>query len=371
MSYSSELYYQLALSRVEQVGPIIGRHLINECGRAEEIFHLPNRQLKKIKGVHEKALCSIRSERPFREAESILQYAEKTGLRILSFTDPQYPDRLKGYQRAPTILFVQGNIDLQSQRMVAIVGTRQATAEGTRQTRKLIDGLTEYDATIVSGLAYGIDIEAHRHSIKMNLSTVGVLGSGHGYIYPSEHEKTAEKMQQKGGIISAYPYWQKPEREHFPARNKIVAMLADCVIVVESAERGGSIITAKMALALDKPVGACPGRGGHIHTAGCNELIKSGQAEMIRSSKDIVDMLRWVPSAQSAKQAKLFADLTPEEDEIVAQLKAHEALTVDELKRKLTWSSASLAGKLLAMECRGLLDVLPGPTYRLSSFIMV
>ncbi|MEM6877611.1 MAG: DNA-processing protein DprA [Bacteroidota bacterium] len=369
MSYSSDLYYQLALSRVEHVGPIIGRHLIQECGRAEEIFHLPHRQLKKIKGVSERVLESIRSERPIREAESILKYAEKTRLRILSFQDEQYPNRLASNVHAPLILYVEGNIDLQVRRTIAIIGTRQATIEGVKQTRGLIEGLVGYNAYVVSGLAYGIDIEAHRHCLKMGLPTIGVLGSGHQFIYPSEHKKTAKQMIETGGVISTYPYWQKPEREHFPARNRIVAMLADCTVVVESAERGGSIITAKMALELGKPVGACPGRGGHIHTSGCNALIKSGEAEMIRSTEDIASLLHWIPAEQTAKQAKIFADLTAEEAKIVEQLKVQEALGVDDLKRKLNWSSAALASKLLAMECKGLLDVLPGPRYRLSGFV--
>ncbi|MEM6397238.1 MAG: DNA-processing protein DprA [Bacteroidota bacterium] len=371
MSYSSELYYQLALSRVENVGPKTGRYLIKELGLAEEVFHLPLKQLKKLKGVSEKTIRSIKSEKPIREAESILNYAEQTSLRILAFSDDHYPDRLKGFDIAPLILFVKGHIDLQRQRTVAVIGTRQASAEGIRQTKALVEGLQDYEAVIVSGLAYGIDIEAHKQSLKMGVPTVGVLGSGHEHIYPSIHEKIARQMVENGGLVSTYPFWQKPEREHFPARNRIVAMLSDCAVVVESGERGGSIITANMASELGKPVGACPGRGGHVHTAGCNAMIKAGQAEMIRSVADIAELLRWVPAEQTARQAKLFADLSPEEDQIVTQLKICEELAVDELRRKLNWSSAALAAQLLTMECKGLLEAKPGPAYSLSGLVAV
>lgn len=371
MSYSRDLYYQLALSRVDKVGPKTGRHLIRELGHAEEVFHLPQKQLGKLKGIGDKTIASIQSERPIREAEAILNYAEQKGLRILSFTDEHYPTRLKVFDHAPIVLYVQGNIDLQAQRTVAVIGTRQASAEGLRQTKTLVEGLMDYDAVVVSGLAYGIDIEAHKHCVRMGIPTVGVLGSGHEFIYPSMHKKTACQMLDRGGLISVYPYWQKPEREHFPARNRIVAMLSDCTIIVESGQRGGSIITANMASELGRPVGACPGRGGHAHTAGCNALIKSGQAEMIRSAFDVAELLRWIPAEQTARQAKLFADLSPEEDQIVAQLKTSEELAVDELRRKLNWSSAALAAQLLTMECKGLLDVKPGPTYSLSGLVAI
>ncbi|MEM7572817.1 MAG: DNA-processing protein DprA [Bacteroidota bacterium] len=369
MSLQSESLYPIALSRVPQVGPLLGRHLIAHCGTAEEVFHTPARQLRKIPGIADRTIEYLQAPQPLLEAEAILEYAQRKGIQIYYFADSSYPRNLQVYQQAPLILYAQGEVNLSPDRSLAVVGTRKVSREGIRQTERLLEPMVDFQPLIISGLAYGVDIQAHRSAIKLGLPTVAVLGSGHAKIYPSEHQRTAEQMLENGGVLSTYPYWQKPEREHFPARNRVVAMLTDCTVVVESGTKGGSVITARMTAELNKPVGACPGRGGHPHTAGCNQLIKSGLASMICSGEDVAELLNWRPQTQLAKQAQLFAELSPDESQIVAQFKERAELAVDELKRELDFSPAQLAGKLLAMECKGLLDVLPGQRYRLTGVI--
>ena len=369
MSLHPESLYRVALSRVPQIGPLLGRHLIRHCGSAEEVFHTPARQLHKIKGIAGRTIQQLQAPQPLLEAEAILEYAQRKGISIYYFGDASYPRNMQAYNQAPLILYAQGKVDLSPNRSLAVVGTRKVSREGIRQTERLLEPLIDYKPLIISGLAYGVDIHAHRSAVRLGLATVAVLGSGHAKIYPSEHIRTAEQMLENGGLISVYPYWQKPEREHFPARNRIVAMLADCTVVVESGTSGGSVITAKMTAELNKAVGACPGRGGHPHTAGCNQLIKSGLASMICGGEDVVELLNWQPQQQLARQAQLFAELSPDESRIVAQLKERPELAVDELKRQLDFTPSQLASQLLAMECKGLLDVLPGQRYRLTGLI--
>ncbi|MEL6275157.1 MAG: DNA-processing protein DprA, partial [Bacteroidota bacterium] len=234
------------------------------------------------------------------------------------------------------------------------------------QTELLLSGLKEYQPLIISGLAYGVDINAHRKSLQVGLSTVGVLGSGLNKIYPDAHRSTAKKMFATGGLLSVYPHWVGPEKDHFPARNRIVAMLADMVIVVESDRQGGSMITANMANEMKTPVGAFPGRHEDKKSAGCNELIKKHRAHLIESAEDVAQVLNWLKSELHNQQGKLFQDLTEEEQAIVKQLTEYPDASVDDLRKSLAWPAAKLAGKILDMELKGMLRVLPGPRYRLA-----
>jgi DNA processing protein len=240
------------------------------------------------------------------------------------------------------------------------------SALGARQVETILDQLVEYEPLIVSGLAYGVDIAAHRRAMSVGLPTVAVLGSGLGRIYPAAHRDDAHRMcESGGGLLTEYPHWVGPEREHFPARNRIVALLSEFTLVVESDVRGGSIITATMAGDYGRKVGACPGRGGDAGTAGCNHLIKAGRAHLIETGEDIARLLNWQTTGGAQSQLGLFDDLEPRERRLVERLREVPALAADELHRSVQMPVAELSSVLLGLEIKGVVASLPGQRYRL------
>lgn len=361
-----DTFYRLALSRVHKIGPVLTRLLMDHFGSAEAVFEARAKELRAIPGVADKTISELQQSLPQIEAEKIIQFAERHGIWIHHYLDDNYPARCKSQHSAPAILYSTGNLDLNHQRTVAVVGTRKPSARGIRQTERLLSTLRDFQPMIISGLAYGIDICAHREALKLGLPTVGVLGSGLDNIYPAAHRTAAKQMLEHGGLLSTYPHWMGPERDHFPARNRIVAMLSDIVVVVESAERGGSIITANMTREMHKPIGAFPGRYDDKSSAGCNRLIKEDGAHLIESGGDIARILKWHRSELHNHQGTLFKALDEKEQAVVTQLSRQPDTSVDELSRELQWPSAQLAGKLLEMELKGLVKVVPGHRYRLA-----
>lgn len=361
----SDILYQVALSRVPKVGPILSRVLYNYFGSARAVFEARPKELKSIEGVGPSIINSLKSPEPFLQAELIICFAERNGVQIIHFTDPDYPPRLKRQNGAPTLFYYRGTKVLSHQRTIAVIGTRQATQRGIAQTEKLLSGLKAYQPLVISGLAYGIDICAHRAALEHDLPTIGVLGSGLDQIYPSAHRHTARAMFENGGLLSTYPHFIGPEREHFPARNRVVAMLADIIVVVESDQTGGSIITANMGRSMNVPIAAFPGRWDDKKSAGCNAIIKQG-GHLIESAEDVAKILQWQGSNLINQQGQLFKTLSTNEQNIVSELGHVEGLSMDELGRKLTWTSSQLAIELLNMEVKGLVKVLPGQRYRLA-----
>src|SRR5690606_16227964 len=230
------------------------------------------------------------------------------------YTDKNYPTRLKQINDAPSLLYVKGNVDFENQKMVAIVGTRKATEYGKRCVEDLVAELVPHRATIVSGLAYGIDIHAHKQAVKNDLPTFGVMGSGMDIIYPSAHKETAKKMFANGGLITEHPFGTKPDAHNFPARNRIVAALSDAVIIVEAAAKGGALITADIANSYNKDVFAMPGNLRQSHSAGCNNLIKSNRAHLLTSVKDLEYIMNWDPAVKPSRKESINLDtFAPEE----------------------------------------------------------
>ena len=361
-----DMHSRVALSRVPNVGAKLFRSLIAHFGSADEALRARPRELCEVEGIAEKTAQAFEGERHFSESDSILHHAEKSGVTILCCVDEDYPNRLAAFTGSAPILYHFGETDLQNPRSVAVVGTREMSGRGSRQIDLVLDPLAEYNPLIVSGLAYGVDIYSHRRCLQIGLPTLGVMGSGFGHVYPAAHAKTAMKMAESGGgILTEYPYWVKPERDHFPARNRIVAAQSDLTVVVESATRGGSMITAKMAHQLGKKVGACPGRGGDPLAAGCNALIKKGKAHLIEEGQDIIDLLKW-KGAVRGTQRRLFDDLTPVEQTLAGYLRDRESVDIDELHQNIGEPPAKLAGTLLMLEMKGLIVSLPGHRYRLA-----
>ena len=362
---TSEEYAAVALSRVPAIGAKLYRRLVHHFGSAAAVLEAPPEELRAVEGLAEKTVAYFAGGQHYREADAVAHFASKHPLEILHFGAANYPTALTAFDGAASVLYHYGQTDRENSRQLAIVGTRKMSAQGARQVERLLDPLRDLGVLIVSGLAYGVDIAAHRRALRLGLPTVAVIGSGFEHIYPHAHRHTARQFAERGGgLLSEYPPWQKPAREHFPARNRIVAMLTAMTVVVESDRRGGSLITAKMAADYGKVVGACPGRPGDSHTAGCNELIKSGRAHLIEDAEDIIRLLKWSGMARRP-QLQLFEQLDAEERAVVDCLPAGQSVSIDELHRQLLRPPAALAGTLLTLEMKGILAALPGHRYRL------
>ncbi|WP_116108680.1 DNA-processing protein DprA [Lewinella sp. IMCC34191] len=367
----TEDYAAVALSRASGIGPVLYRQLINHFGSAAATLRAAPRDLARLSGVTTELAGRLKAASVQKEAEAIIEYAERNDIDILRVGHAGYPTELAGFERAPAVLYHRGNTDLGCRRTLAVVGTRKISREAMLQIERLLDPLVAYEPLIVSGLAYGIDTAAHRRALTLGLPTLAVLGSGFRHVYPYANRKLANDMcRQGGGLLTEYPPWIKPEREHFPARNRIVAMLGRMTLVVESDLTGGSMITANMAHGYQRKVGACPGRGGDRHTAGCNALIKEGKAFLIDSPEDVIRLLDWEPAARRQQQLQLFHSLPPEERQVVDLLQGRgEGVKVDLINARLNWPPAKLAGCLLGLEMQGHISALPGQRYRLSATV--
>lgn len=244
----------VALHFIPGIGDYTIRQLISYCGSAEKVFKTPKGKLLKIPGIGPAIAEALTRGGSFEKAEKEIKRAEKESVKIIFYLDKNYPSRLKHIPDAPSMLYVKGNFDFENPKTVGIVGTRQATAYGKEQVEKLVEGLVPHGALIVSGLAYGIDIQAHKQALKNNLPTVGVMGSGIDVIYPASHKETAHKMLEHGGLVTENSFGAKPDAHNFPERNRIIAGLSDALVVVEAAEKGGALITAEIANGYNKDV---------------------------------------------------------------------------------------------------------------------
>ncbi|MFP4088684.1 MAG: DNA-processing protein DprA [Cyclobacteriaceae bacterium] len=368
---SSEKLYQLALSMLPHVGGTLAKQLISYCGSAEQIFTASSRQLSRIPGIGDKIISGIRkADALFSEAEAQLQACEKQGVSIITYEDEAYPARLRQIFDAPILLFFKGNADLSASRMISMVGTREATPYGRQVVEELVNSLLPYNVTIVSGLAYGIDIFAHRASLQAGLPTIGVMGSGIDIIYPSVHRKEAWQMIDKGGLLTENCLGTKPDARRFPARNRIIAGLTDATVVVEAADKGGALITANLANDYDREVFAVPGSLYQPYSRGCNRLIREHKAHILTGVEDLINLMNWDTAALDRKEAAQVAmkrpELDAEEQKVVDLLsKSKEAMQLDILSWHAQFSVSKLAAILLSLEFKGLIRSLPGKKYTL------
>jgi DNA processing protein len=356
----------LALHLVPGIGDRLFRQLISYVGSASQVFNIPKGKLTKVPGIGPVAADAIHQKQTFDLAEKEIKKAGKEQVEILFYIDPSYPTRLKPIEDAPVVLYLKGNINLNVQKIVAIVGTRKATAYGKEFVENFMEGLVVHKPLVVSGLAYGIDIHAHKLALKHNLNTVGVLGSGIDVIYPSAHKDIAKKMLSGGGLLTENPLGTKPDAHNFPARNRIIAGLCDALIVVEAAETGGALITADIANAYNKDVFALPGNYNQEYSSGCNKLIKTNKASLITSIKDLEYVMNWsVENHSQTKHIELF-DLNPDEKLIVEAIQSKaNAMAIDELTIKTSLSPGVLANNLLTLELKNVVKVLPGKMFAL------
>ncbi len=358
-----DVFYQMALSRVESIGPRSARKLLDFFGSAEEIFKMPTRDLMQVSGMSIIRAKSITSFTEFDRVEEEWKFIEKKGIDVLSIQDEKYPNRLKHCSDAPLVLFYKGQADLCSPRMISVVGTRKVSAYGREKVRELIEGLKADGMLVVSGLAYGVDIEAHRACLDLGISTVGVMGHGLDRIYPRDHYKTVEEMVQYGGVLTEFWTKTKPDRENFPMRNRIVAGMCDATVVIESGVSGGSMITANLALGYHRDVFALPGRVGESQAAGCHSLIKTNRAALFESAADIKMVMGWKDVEEKPVQKKLFVELNDEEETVLGYIRENGAVQIDDLCLDTSMPVSKAMVCLLNLELQGMVRSLPGKKY--------
>jgi len=366
---SDQKLYEVALSLIPGIGTVTSRLLISYTGSAKAALQTPKGKLLRIPGIGPALADAVAGNcaQALKEAEDIIQKADKVGARILFYLDKEYPYRLKQIADAPTLIYYQGTSDLNASRILSIVGTRKSTQYGKDVTDQFLSDLALYEPLIISGLAYGIDIAAHRAALKNNLSTIGVMASGLDIIYPSAHQKTAEHMKLQGGLLSEYPFGTKPDAPRFPARNRIVAGLADATLVIEATEKGGALISADLANDYDRDVFAVPGPIHAVSSAGCNELIKTNRAALCTCAADIVKALNWsLLKEQVPVKAVLDLEMLSEEEQsIMKLLLAAEDEHIDTLSWKTQLPISKVASLLLQLEFQGLVRSLPGKKFAL------
>lgn len=358
--------YQIALSLIPGIGAVSARNLVRHYGGAKEVFYATKKSLCSIPGIGYQLAENIRQSNALIEAEREIAFLEQYELGHLFFLDPDFPPDLRQIHDCPVNLFyrLSSTSLLSHTRKLAIVGTRQPTEYGRALVDELIAQLKPYNVLIVSGLAYGIDIAAHRKSVELHVPNIGVLGHGLSRIYPDQHRSTALKMIENGGLLTEYTFAKLPDREHFPMRNRIIAGMSDALLVVESGAQGGSMISAELALQYEKPVFAIPGRAGDVKSQGCNELIRSNRAQLMESAKDLAEALNWELHGKSpAVQRSLFVELSPDQTVVAQQIRAAPKIPIDELAIATRFAPGRLASLILELEFKGLVRTLPGKKY--------
>jgi DNA processing protein len=362
--------HRVALTFIKNIGPSLAKSLISYFGGAEEVFNAPRAKWMRVPGIGEKTVAQMDMSAALSRAEEELKFIEKHKIDAVFYTDKNYPKRLKNCNDSPVLLFSKGNANLNSQRIINIVGTRNATDYGKLLCRQLVEELQAYNVLVVSGLALGIDVAAHKECVKLNVPTVGVLAHGLDRIYPSQNRQIAEKMLENGGLLTEYPSGTIPDRENFPQRNRIVAGIADATVVVEAGIKGGALITAEIANSYNRDVFAFPGRVGDAFSEGCNFLIRNNKAALLTCAADLAYILGWEKTDDTkpvVEQLMLPIDLSADERLIFEILQQHKVpLAIDDLTIKANMATSQLAMNLLNMEMQGFIRSLPGKTYRIS-----
>jgi len=362
------LHKAIALSLIPKIGPVVAKNLIEFCGSVTAVFNQKKSTLYKLPHVNAETANLIVNKSTFARAEKEIAFLEKHDVQALYFKDDTYPSRLKNHNDAPILLYYKGTDVLNHKRSLAIVGTRKITNRGRSVCSSIIKELAEYNVCIFSGLAYGVDTQAHKACVANGISTIGVLGHGLDMMYPPENLRLAKQMIGCGGILSEFVSTTQPEAMHFPQRNRVVAMLSDAVLVVESGESGGSMITADFAFQYNKDVFAIPGHPEDTYSKGCNKLIKEDKAALTDCAADIAKAMLWSKENEGQRQTQmaLAFELNKDETQIVNLLKSTKGVEVDSIHYKTSLPLSKLSSLLLNLEFKGIIKTLPGKKYILS-----
>lgn len=366
---NEDLLYSLALTMLPDIGPITARKLIAWLGSPEAVFKEKPATLQLIPGIGRHLAGQVQSDSIMRKTEGEIRCMEKEGISALYFMDAAYPWKLKNCEDGPVLLFYRGKKDFNRTKYLSVVGTREASSYGRESCRSIIAYLSARfpDLVIVSGLAYGIDITAHRAALDYGLDTIAVLAHGLNTVYPYAHREAAMKIRQQGALVSDFHSTIKPERNNFLRRNRIIAGLSDATFVVESGKKGGSLITAEMASSYSREVLALPGRTEDKYSAGCNNLIKRNVAALVESGEDIEYLLNWeIVEPVKEVQVQLNFALSTDERHILEIIRDHQPAGSEIISIKTGITLHSVISMLLQMELRSWITVQPGNTYKLT-----
>ena len=368
-----EQIYTLALTRIPGLGLMGACSLMRTLGSASAIFQNRKDLKELIPEVSHKLVKALDCPEAFKRAKQELQFAEKNQIQCITLNDPAYPSRLRECEDAPLALFYRGNASLNALRIVSMVGTRHATAYGEEVCQSFVSDLANLcpDVLIVSGLAYGIDIQAHKAALQHGFPTIGVLAHGLDRIYPTAHRKTAVSMMDQGGLLTEFMSGTNPDRQNFVKRNRIVAGMSDATIVIESATKGGALITAELAESYHRDCFAFPGKTTDPYSTGCNKLIQNNKASLVLSAEDFVNAMGWNAHDKKPKEAiqrELFPELNEEERAIVAILQqSTEGIQINTLVVKANIPINRMSSLLFELEMKGVVKAMAGGIYRLIS----
>ncbi len=365
---NNDLLYQIALTQIPMVGDVTAKLLYAHFGSAQNIFTSNKKQLQDTLGVGGGIAQSIIEHRTacLHRAETELMFIEKNHIKTCVYGSSSYPNKLRQCHDAPLLLYYKGTIDIDNKYTLAIVGTRKATPYGEAITEQIIEDLKEYNVNIVSGLAYGIDVTAHKSALNNNLATIGVLAHGLNKLYPAAHAQIAKRMvESEGAVMTEFISGTNPDRENFPKRNRIVAGLSDAVLVIEAAAKGGALITADIAHTYNKDVFAIPGRCSDEFSMGCNNLIKYNKAALVTSAADIIKFMSWQKQTEQPvhRQESMFEFVNDDEKLIYDSIKNATNIHIDELSIQVQMPISKLAVALLNMEFSRQIKTLPGKRY--------
>lgn len=367
MKAEDELVYRIALTLIPGVGDITAKKLIAYCGGVEPIFNRKKNHLIAIPDVGPILAKAILEQDVLKRAEEEVNFIVKNDVTPIFYLDANYPRRLKDCEDGPVMLYTQGNTDFNNLRVLSIIGTRKNTDYGKKITEQIVEQLAPVNCLVVSGLAYGIDVIAHRAALKHGLPTVGIVAHGLDSVYPAAHKNYVERMKEKGGWATDFVSGTFPDRMHFPRRNRIIAGLADATLVIEAAEKSGTLITADLAHGYNRDVFAVPGNIGQEFSTGCNKLIRENKAALVTSASDLITMLGWQTDEKKAKniQPALFVDLNPEEQLLVDVLKESGLTPIDEIGFKSGLPPSKCSSLLFTLEFKGVVRALPGKVFEL------
>ncbi|WP_149273856.1 DNA-processing protein DprA [Pareuzebyella sediminis] len=362
---SAELLAVLRLQNVPNIGDVTAKKLISKCGSPEAVFSEKKQHLLKVDGVGTYTLKGLYDAEHREAAEKEYTYISKAGIAVSYFLDGNYPKYLKHCIDSPILLFKKGKIDLRGHKIISVVGTRNITSYGVAFCDRFIADIAPLDPIIVSGFAYGVDIAIQRAAIKHGLQTIGCLAHGLNQMYPKSHARYMDEVARNGGFVTEFWSTSNPDRENFLKRNRIIAGMSEATVVIESAERGGSLVTADIANSYNRDVFALPGRAHDKYSSGCNNLIKQQKAHMLTSAADLVYLLGWDVdhATPTSVQKELFVDLDDTEQSIYDYLQKNGKQVLDSIALACQLPVFKVSSTLLTMEMKGVIRPLPGKLF--------
>lgn len=363
--YPQHTVYFIATSMLAGIGPILAKQLISYIGSAEQIFKEPISHIKKIPNIGPVLAHEIKTNNVLPLAEKELLFAEKNKINILTYIDDAYPNRLKNCEDSPLLFYYKGDVNFNHSKIISIVGTRSATDYGRSCTKELIQSISHNNPIIVSGLALGIDVTAHKEALTHNLQTIAVLGPQLTNITPVSHVKIAKEIVKNGAVMTESHSQTLYDNALYVKRNRIIAGLSDATIIVESKTRGGALITTEFANQYNRDVCAFPGNIGNKYSQGCNMLIKQNKATLIESGEDLEKLLNWDVNSNQKKhiQTALFRELHEDEKKIVDVLSNKTELSIDSIASIVNFPMSKTSSLLLQLEFDGIVKMLPGKRY--------